>query len=72
MLVNETLAKTFFPRSERRRPAGEAGSDASVPWFTIVGVVRDVKQGGIASKTGTELYFLADQGPTLGLGAPAA
>jgi ABC-type antimicrobial peptide transport system permease subunit len=31
--------------------------------FLIVGVVRDVKQGGMASKTGTELYFLNDQGP---------
>ena len=35
------------------------------PFFTIVGVVRDVKQGGVSSKTGTELYFLADQGPQL-------
>jgi ABC-type antimicrobial peptide transport system permease subunit len=26
-------------------------------------VVRDVKQGGLGSKTGTELYFLNEQGP---------
>ena len=26
-------------------------------------MVRDVKQGGVAQKTGTEIYFLADQGP---------
>jgi len=31
--------------------------------FTIVGVVRDVKQGGMAAQTGTELYFLNEQGP---------
>ncbi len=31
--------------------------------FTIVGVVRDVKQGGMSKLAGTELYFLNDQGP---------
>ena len=66
VLVNETLAKTFFPNQSvigRRVTFGRQR-----PFFTIVGMVRDVKQGGISSKTGTELYFLADQGPKLGLG----
>ena len=62
-LVNETLAKTYFrdqtPLGRRLKP----GFGAQLPWFTIVGVVRDVKQGGVAQKTGTEIYFLADQGP---------
>jgi ABC-type antimicrobial peptide transport system permease subunit len=31
----------------------------ALPWFSIVGVVRDVKQGGVDKKTGTELYFPA-------------
>jgi ABC-type antimicrobial peptide transport system permease subunit len=39
-------------------------------WFTIVGVVRDVKQGGMANKTGTELYFLSEQGPRITKFAP--
>jgi putative ABC transport system permease protein len=62
-LVNETLAKTFFrdqtPIGRRLMP----GFGGQVPWFTIVGIVRDVKQGGVDQKTGTEIYFLADQGP---------
>ena len=62
-LVNETLAKTFFrdqsPLGRRLKP----GFGAQLPWFTIVGVVRDVKQGGVAQKTGTEVYFLSEQGP---------
>ena len=65
-LVNETLARTFFPKQNiigRRVTFGRQR-----PFFTIVGVVRDVKQGGIATKTGTELYFLAEQGPKLALG----
>ena len=28
-----------------------------MPWYTIVGIVKDVKQGGVDQKTGTELYF---------------
>jgi putative ABC transport system permease protein len=65
VLVNETLAKTFFkgqsPVGRRLKP----GFGGKIPWFTIVGVVRDVKQGGLGSKTGTELYFLNEQGPRL-------
>ncbi|MGH9371508.1 MAG: FtsX-like permease family protein, partial [Vicinamibacterales bacterium] len=64
-LVNETLARTFYkgqsPVGRRVRP----GFNEKIPWFTIAGVVKDVKQGGIASKTGTELYFLADQLPRI-------
>jgi putative ABC transport system permease protein len=63
VLVNETLAKMFFknqsPIGKRLKP----GFRDQTPWFTIVGVVRDVKQGGISAKTGSELYFLHAQGP---------
>ena len=63
VLINETLAKTFFkdqnPIGRRIRP----GFNEQLPWFTIIGIVKDVKQGGLGSKTGTELYFLAEQGP---------
>jgi predicted permease len=72
LLVNETLAKTFYkgqsPVGRRVKPG--IGPSANVPWFTIVGVVRDVKQGGLSSKTGTELYFLAEQGPKITSFAP--
>jgi predicted lysophospholipase L1 biosynthesis ABC-type transport system permease subunit len=68
-LVNETLARTFF---KGQSPIGRRvrSGPPQRPWFTIVGVVRDVKQGGIATKTGTELYLLPDQGPRLAAGAP--
>ncbi len=32
-----------------------------VPWFTVIGVAKDVKQGGVDQKTGTEFYFFVDQ-----------
>jgi putative ABC transport system permease protein len=62
-LINETLARTFYsgqdPIGRRIRPSAPAS--ANVPWFTIVGVLKDVKQGGVDKKTGTELYFDVEQ-----------
>jgi predicted permease len=64
VLVNETLAKTFFKgQSVVGRRVRVSGPPQQRPFCTIVGVVKDVKQGGIAGKTGTELYFLMEQGP---------
>jgi putative ABC transport system permease protein len=61
VLVNQTLAKLFYPSSNpigrRIRPAGVEA------WFTIVGVLKDVKQGGVDAKTGSELYFSYPQLP---------
>jgi predicted permease len=59
-VVNETLVNTFWkkvnPIGQQLRPCcGDR------PWFTVVGVAKDVKQGGVDQKTGTEMYFLIDQ-----------
>jgi predicted permease len=63
-IVNETLVQTFWkdlnPIGQRLRPC----CGDRIPWFTVVGVARDVKQGGVDQKTGTEFYFLADQTAT--------
>jgi len=72
VLINQTMARTFYreqsPIGRRVRPSAPPG--ANVPWFTIVGVLKDVKQGGVDKKTGTELYFnfeqLLSNGPGFG------
>ncbi|HUF51558.1 MAG TPA: ABC transporter permease [Longimicrobiales bacterium] len=68
VLINERLASVFYPTDNpigrRIRPC----CGDQVPWFTIVGVVNDVKQGGLEEETGTELYFFYPQ--SAGLGAP--
>ena len=68
LLVNETLEKTFFTfrqlEAVGQRVNVFTGPNARTP-FTIVGVVRDVKQGGMAKKTGTELYFMHEQTPRI-------
>jgi putative ABC transport system permease protein len=72
VLVNETLAKTFYKDASPIGKRLKAGFGADSPWFTIVGVVRDVKQGGVDKKTGTELYFLNEQGPRVANRAPGS
>ena len=61
VVVNKTLAETFWkgrdPIGQRLRPC----CFDQIPWFTVVGVAADVKQGGIDKKAGTEIYFSLDQ-----------
>jgi len=67
VLVNEALEKTFyaFRNLEAVGHRIRLNFGPGLPPMTIAGVVRDVKQGGISKKTGTELYFLYEQGPRL-------
>jgi predicted permease len=64
VLINEALARRFYtdrdPIGQRLKP----GFGAQIPWFTVIGVVKDVKQGGVDQAAGTELYALADQLPS--------
>jgi predicted permease len=63
VMINQTMARTFYkeqsPIGRRVRPSGPP--TANLPWYTIVGVLKDVKQGGVDKKTGTELYFNFEQ-----------
>jgi predicted permease len=75
VMINQTMARTFYKEKSalgrRVRPSAPPG--ANVPWFTIIGVLKDVKQGGVDKKTGTELYFNFEQlttaVPSFGVGA---
>jgi predicted permease len=62
VLINEALARRFYtdrsPLGQHIRPGGP-----NTPWFTVVGVVKDIKTGGVSEAVGTELYMLADQSP---------
>jgi predicted permease len=58
-VVNETLANTYWkgrnPIGQQLRPGG------TTPWFTVIGVARDVKQTGVDQPVGAEAYVLVDQ-----------
>jgi predicted permease len=62
-VVNQTLARTFFPGQSPVGRRVKPGFGDGLPWFTIIGVVKDVKQGGLDQKTGTEIYFHTEQLP---------
>ena len=63
VIINEAFARRFYPQQDpvgrRVRPC----CGDQVPWFTIVGVAKDVKQGGLDAAAGTELYFSYEQSP---------
>jgi putative ABC transport system permease protein len=69
VLINEKLARVFYPNQDplgRRLRPGFGPPDR--PWFTIVGVVKDVKQNGIEAEVGTEVYWHYPQiAATIGL-----
>jgi predicted permease len=71
-IVNEALVKRFFPGQNvigKRVNAYYRFPDTL--WFNIVGVAKDVKQGGLEQDAGTEIYFNYEQFPRLAGFAPA-
>lgn len=68
-LVNESLVRRFFADRDPIGGRFKIGG-ANTPWFTIVGVLKDVRQAGVAAAVGTELYLLNDQMPKYGQFAP--
>jgi putative ABC transport system permease protein len=55
VIINETLARIYYPDQD---PIGRRIQPAGAPfWMNVVGVAKDVKQGGLDEATGTELYF---------------
>ena len=69
-IVNERAAAAFFPN----RPAigGRMRMFMSdTPWMTVVGVVADMRQAGLAQPPGTELFVPVSQARNAG-GGPMA
>jgi putative ABC transport system permease protein len=60
LMVNQRLARTFYgdqsPLGRRISPSGTGGR-----WFTVIGVVEDVRQAGIREPSSTELFFYNPQ-----------
>ena len=71
VVVNETLARRLWtgrdPVGQRLRPnLGASIGAGQNPWHTVIGVAKDVKEGGVDRETGAELYLFVDQpGPPI-------
>src|SRR5580692_11204007 len=57
IVVNRTMANTFWPGQSAVGHRVQPGGDKSGPWFTVIGVVDDVKNAGLDHPAGTEMYY---------------
>jgi putative ABC transport system permease protein len=64
-IVNQTMARAFWKNGSAIGHRVRADFRPHSLWRTIVGVVADVKNGGLDKPTGTELYFPYQQRSTL-------
>ncbi len=55
-LINDTLARRFWPNEDPLGKRIQAGFDDSI-WCTIVGIVADVKQAGLDAVANGETYY---------------
>jgi putative ABC transport system permease protein len=65
LVVNEAFAREFWPDGDvlgRRLKIGRS-ADASAPWITVIGVVADVRQFGLADSGTPETYLFYQQMP---------
>src|SRR6185295_2748623 len=62
-VINETMARKLFANQD---PIGQhirIGSALTGPWTTIVGVIGDVRHGGLEEEPQPEMYINYLQGP---------
>ncbi len=66
VVINEATAKRFYgdTRAVGQRLRPPFGSE--IPWFTIIGVVEDIKQAGVDAEAGTHLFWSYEQLAQLG------
>jgi putative ABC transport system permease protein len=69
VMVNEALVQRYFPGEDpighRIRPGGP--DDTGAPWYTIVGVVGNVRHLGMDASAKPEIYNLHAQDPWPGM-----
>jgi putative ABC transport system permease protein len=56
VIINESLARRYFPRGDALGRRVRLGPDPKDPYETIVGVVGDVRQGGVAAEPRPTVY----------------
>jgi putative ABC transport system permease protein len=62
-VVNEAAASRFWPADDPIGRRVRFFGDANGSWFTIVGVIANVKHFGLDQQAPAELYMSFDQGP---------
>lgn len=62
-VINETMANKLFPNQDPIGRHIRTGANANGPWTTIVGVIGDVRHGGLEEAPQPEMYINYLQGP---------
>ena len=62
-VINETMARRLFPAEEPIGQRVRTGANPSGPWTTIIGVIGDVRHGGLEEEPQPELYITYLQNP---------
>jgi predicted permease len=71
VVISETLARRLWkgrdPIGQRLRPnLGASIGTSTNPWHTVIGVAKDVREGGVDRDPGGEVYLFVDQpGPPI-------
>lgn len=62
-VINETMARRLFPGQDAVGHRIRMGPNATGPWTTIVGIIGDVRHGGLEEIPQPEFYINYLQGP---------
>ena len=62
-LVNETLARTYWPGQDPIGKRLRMGSSTKRPWMTVVGLVKDVRHNGVTASIKEKFYVPYAQFP---------
>lgn len=62
-VINETMATRLFPGQDAVGQRVRTGPNVTGPWTTIVGVIGDIRHGGLEEQPQPELYISYLQGP---------
>ncbi len=60
VMINQKLAETFWPDQNAIGKRIKPGW-IEEPWFTVIGIVDDVKQNGLDNESGTHVYWHYEQ-----------
>ena len=61
-VINDTMARRLFPNQDPVGQRVRTGPNATGPWTTIIGVIGDIKHGGLEEDIQPELYISYRQG----------
>ncbi len=68
IVINETMAKRYFPAEDPIGKRINLGDPQSTPWLTIVGIVRDTRHEALSEEPYSQMYAVHTQAPRRSLG----